>query len=162
MSRLAEIQQVIVPRTVVTEMQRFLRSMGEREYEGLALWAGRSEGHVFRVTNLLIPRQRARRTTDGVCASVDGDEMYRINAELLRAELRLIAQIHSHPTDAYHSETDDEHALVRTMGCLSLVVPDFAARPFSLADTAVYRLERSGAWRELDRRTVSSLIRIEN
>jgi len=162
MSRLSEIEQVIVPRTVVTEMQRFLRSMGEQRHEGVVLWAGQPEGGVFQVTNLLIPRQRATRTTEGVCASVDGDEMYRINAELLRAELRLIAQIHSHPTDAYHSETDDEHALVRTMGCLSLVIPDFAARPFSLADTAVFRLDRAGAWQELDKRAVASLIRIED
>jgi len=162
MSGFSELQQVIVPRIVLTEMQRFLRSMGERNHEGLALWAGQSDGSVFRVTNLLIPRQRATRTTDGVCASVDGDEMYRINAELFKAELRLVAQIHSHPTDAYHSETDDEHALVRRVGCLSLVVPDFAARPFSLADTAVYRLDRSGAWRQLDKRTVTSLIRIED
>jgi hypothetical protein len=114
------------------------------------------------VTNLLIPRQRATRTSEGVCASVDADEMYRINAELFKAELRLIAQIHSHPTDAYHSDTDDENALVRTVGCLSLVVPDFAMRPFSLADTAVYRLDRTGTWQELEQQSVAALIRIQD
>jgi hypothetical protein len=154
------IDQVIVPMTVTTETQRFLRSMGERGHEGLALWIGRPEGREFHVTNLLIPRQRARRTPDGVCASVDADEMYRINVELFKAELRLIAQVHSHPTDAYHSDTDDEHALVNTVGGLSLVVPDFAMRPFSLDDTAVFRLDRSGTWQELDQRAVTALLRI--
>ena len=162
MSGLAEVEQVFVARAVVSETQRFLRSMGERRHEGLALWAGRPGDRVFQVTNLLIPRQRATRTSEGVCASVDADEMYRINAELFKAELRLIAQIHSHPTDAYHSDTDDENALVRTVGCLSLVVPDFAMRPFSLADTAVYRLDRTGAWQELDQQAVAALIRIQD
>ena len=162
MSGLADINQVLVPRTVTNESQRFLRSMGERGHEGLALWAGRPDGEVFTVINLLIPRQTATRTLDGVCASVDAEEMYRINAELFQAGLRLIAQIHSHPTDAYHSDTDDENALVRTVGCLSLVVPDFAMRPFSLADTAVYRLDRNGTWQELSRRVVAALIRIED
>lgn len=162
MTGFTDINQVLVTRAITQETQRFLRTMGERGHEGVALWVGRPGGARFEVTNLLIPRQKATRTLDGVCASVDADEMYRVNAELFKADLRLIAQVHSHPTDAYHSDTDDENALVRTVGCLSLVVPDFAVRSFSLADTAVYRLDRAGAWQELDSRAVAMLIRIQD
>lgn len=161
MSGFGDIEFVFVPRIVITETQGFLRSMGQRGYEGLVLWAGQSQGREFRVTNPLIPHQRASRTADGVFTSVDAEEMYRINLALFKSQLRLIAQVHSHPTEAYHSDTDDQHALVNTVGSLSLVVPDFAARSFNLDDTAVYRLDGSGIWQELGSRVVHSLIWIE-
>ncbi len=160
MSSLAHITAVVVPREVAAETQRFLQTVGHRGQEGLVLWVGKVIDKEFHVTQLLIPRQRGIRTPDGVCAVVDSDEMYRINVELFKSGLRLIAQIHSHPTDAYHSETDDEHAIANTVGCLSLVVPDFGAGNFNLANTAVYRLSQAGEWVELDQRSAAALIRL--
>ncbi len=160
MTSLAHIEAVHVPLQVAEETQRFLRAVGQRGHEGLALWVGRPIDKQFQVEQLLIPRQRAIRTADGVCAVVDTDEMHRINMELFNSGLRLIAQIHSHPTDAYHSDTDDEHAIANTIGSLSLVVPDFGAGDFNLATTAVYRLAQSGEWVEVDPKRVATLIRL--
>ena len=41
-------------------------------------------------------------------------------------------------------------------------MPDFAMRPFSVEQTAVFRLDRSGTWQELDLRAVAALIRIKD
>jgi hypothetical protein len=153
---------VIVPIRAATETQKFLRAVGRRGSEGLVLWCGRSSGDRFEVTNILVPRQRAMRSDYGVCAIVDGLELHRINMELYETGLRMIAQVHSHPTEAYHSDTDDEHSIVNTVGGLSLVVPDFATRDFSLKECAIYRLAPSGEWKGLSRSEAAALITIRD
>jgi len=159
MTGFAHIRKVIVPFKLTSETQRFLRTVGRQRNEGLALWCGTAADEVFEVSQLLIPRQRGVRRPDGVCAIVDSAEMHRINMELYNSGLRMIAQVHSHPTDAYHSEMDDEYAVANTVGSLSLVVPDFATREFALDDCAIYRLHASG-WRELSAAEAKALIEI--
>jgi hypothetical protein len=144
----------------VGEAHEHLRELGRQGNEGMALWVGTVEGRTFHVTTTLIPRQTGVQTPVGICITVDGDELHRINVWLYERGLRLIAQLHSHPTEAYHSETDDTYPIATTQGCLSLVVPDFAVRPFALDECAVYRLDRRGTWQELTVNQVSSLIQI--
>lgn len=160
MTGFSGIRRVVVPLEAARETQRFLRTVGQRGNEGLVLWCGKAAGDTFNVTKILIPRQRGIRTADGVCAIVDSAEMHRINVELYESGLRIIAQVHSHPTHAYHSDTDDDYAIANTVGAVSLVVPDFAIREFSLEDCAVYRLEVSGEWREMSLEEVRGLIDI--
>jgi hypothetical protein len=162
MTDFAAIESVRIPKTVVDEGQLFLRKAGAAGCEGMVLWVGRADDKTFHVTDLLIPRQKGIKTKDGVCVVVDGDEMHRINMGLFESGLRLIAQVHSHPTLAYHSETDDRYALATTTGCFSLVVPDFAVRSFSLADCATYRLRKTGEWVEVPSERVRSTLIIES
>jgi hypothetical protein len=154
------IRVVRAPKSLFDDAQSFLRDAGRTGNEGLVLLAGRPEGQDFEISNLLIPNQRGIRSEDGVCVVVDEDEMRRINVHLFSSKLRLIAQIHSHPTEAYHSSMDDEYAIVSTIGGISLVVPDFARRPFSLDECSVYRLESSGRWGELSPENVRELIQL--
>ncbi len=116
----------------------------------MVLWAGTLADATFQVTQLIVPEQRGLRTADGVCVVVDGDELHKLNVHLFEHQLMLIAQLHSHPGAAYHSETDDNYAVATNIGCFSLVIPDFAVRPFSLEECAVYRLRASGSWDEVD------------
>lgn len=162
MTGFLNIRKILLPRAATTETQKFLRATGQRGNEGLVLWCGKATGESFEVTNILIPRQQGVRNADGVCAYVHGNELHRINMELYESGLRLIAQVHSHPTEAYHSDTDDEYAIVNTVGSLSLVVPDFAKRDFSLRECAVYRLSAKGAWEDLSSSEVEMLIEIQN
>lgn len=140
-----------------------LRAPGESGFEALVVWAGRwrdTEPGVFDVELVLMPRQRAVRTEDGVAVVVDGDALFEMNVLLNERSLRLIAQLHSHPGEAYHSETDDRYSVVTARGGLSLVIPDFAAGPFTLDSCAVYRLEVGGEWIEVPPREVASLFDI--
>jgi hypothetical protein len=131
--------------------------VGKSGHEGFALWAGNRVNHAFTVSNLVIPAQEGLRTSSGVCVRVEGDELHRINVWLFENELRLIAQIHSHPTDAYHSDTDDAFPIVTTEGGLSLVVPNFARGAPDLLTYAVFRL-LDGRWIELSDKSVSELL----
>lgn len=160
MTGFLDIQRVLVPREIVLEGQRFLTVVGQRRMEGIALWVGVREDDTFLITDLLIPRQRGVSGESGLCAVIEGDELARIGRELYAAGKLLFAQLHTHPTEAYHSSTDDEFSIVTKLGGLSLVIPDFAVRPFNLDDCAVYRLNGDGLWAEMTPDQASAFIRI--
>jgi hypothetical protein len=63
----------------------------------------------------------------------------------------IAAQVHSHPVGAFHSETDDNHAVVSHAGALSVVVPHFAKEATTANFTeksAFFYLLPSGEWIE--------------
>ncbi|WP_435626586.1 Mov34/MPN/PAD-1 family protein [Candidatus Ferrigenium straubiae] len=151
MTGFLHIQAVMVPRQVIEDGQEFMRAAGGMGREGMVLWAGRPEGPTFRVTDLVIPQQKGVSSRDGVCVIVEGVELARLNMELHKRQLQFIAQVHSHPGAAYHSEMDDEFAVATKIGCFSLVVPDFAKRPFSFNETAIYRINSAGEWLDAPR-----------
>jgi hypothetical protein len=160
MSLLAAVTTVRVPKKLVGDVMDHLRRMGQKGYEGFALWAGVVQGESFQVTHTLIPAQEGMRSRQGVCVVIGPEELHRLNVWLYENRRVLVAQIHSHPTDAYHSDTDDDYPIATTVGGLSLVVPDFAVRPFSLHTTAVYRLSAAARWEELSIAEVAKLIHL--
>jgi hypothetical protein len=150
MSALSDVIEVQVPEDVIARGYEFMRAAGKARLEGMVLWVGRQQGYVFSVTDLIVPEQRGLSTPDGVCAIVDAPELQRLNMHLYRNSLELVAQVHTHPGRAYHSDTDDRYAIANTVGCFSLVVPNFAKRDYALHDCAVYRLNARGEWIEVD------------
>lgn len=146
MSSLTEITSVLLPVAVTRKTQAHLSAVGRQGLEGLALWTGVPEGKTFHIREAIIPRQQGISSSEGLLVHVEGEELHRINLHLFRSGQRLIAQVHSHPREAYHSSTDDEYAIATALGCLSLVVPDFAYLPFSLENCAVYRLSKPSWW----------------
>ena len=60
-----------------------------------------------------------------------------------------VARIHSHPGEAFHSDTDDRNPVTTFDGALSIVVPYFGLdQRHGLEACAVYR-RTHGEWREL-------------
>jgi hypothetical protein len=161
-NRLAHVEKVLVKRRDAQLVHSHLRDVGRKGFEGLGLWAGRQNGSVFQVDQAIIPAQRHIRTADGVCVITGAEELHRINVWLYKNGLTLIAQIHSHPGRAYHSSTDDEFAVATTVGCFSLVVPDFGTGPLDIGRFASYRLDASGRWREIPAARAAQTIVIED
>jgi hypothetical protein len=90
-------------------------------------------------------------TDSGLLVVVDGEALFRVNRAFHVRGLILAVQVHSHPTDAYHSKTDDAYPMVTLVGGLSGVVPDFGDGGIDrLDDWAWYRLTGSGEWKPLD------------
>jgi hypothetical protein len=162
MTRLVDVEKVLVKRRDAQLVHKHLRDVGRQGYEGLGLWVGRQNGSVFQVEQAVIPAQRHIRTADGVCVITGAEELHRINVWLYRNGLALIAQIHSHPGHAYHSSTDDEFAVATTVGCFSLVVPDFGTGTFEIGRLASYRLDGSGRWQEIIPSRAAQTIVIED
>lgn len=160
MSGFLDITQILVPGALVSEAHAHLQEVGTRDFEGQALWAGRREGPAFHVSHTLIPAQTGFRTAGGVGVYVEAEELHRINVWLYQQQLSLIAQLHSHPGSAYHSDTDDAFPVATTVGCLSIVVPSFAQEPFALSACAVYRLRPGRGWASLTPAEAQQLITI--
>ncbi|MFL5348698.1 MAG: Mov34/MPN/PAD-1 family protein [Hyalangium sp.] len=145
---LATVEIVRLSRRVLVETVRALQNFGSEGNEGLVLWVGLIEDAVATIQGTLIPPQESIRSEEGVGYFVTTETLFSLNRFLSEKRLRLIAQIHSHPTEAYHSETDDRYAIVTTEGGFSLVVPYFARTAHTLPEWAIYRL-RNAQWLEI-------------
>lgn len=126
-----------------------LREAGADGFELFVLWTGIIDESAFHVVNIHVPRQTSYQLGTGLCVRVDGDELHRLNCWLLDSGQLLGVQIHSHPTAAYHSDTDNTFPIVTLVGGVSIVVPDFGERGIFGRGTVAYRLERRRGWVEL-------------
>lgn len=142
------------------EVYGFLRKAGRERFEAVGLFAGTIENDEAFLSKGVIPLQKSYKLDMGLMYVVDGAELHRINVSLHKAGLKLIAQIHTHPMEAYHSDTDDEYPIMSTVGGLSIVVPNFASGPMSFQDWAFYRLRAQGVWDELSSDQVTKLIQL--
>lgn len=142
-----------VNRAHIEETAFALRQYGREGFEGLVLWLGEKNSDSSIVTNVMVPPQTPIRSESGVGYLVSGDTMFELNKHLHERSLRLIAQIHSHPGRAYHSEMDDKYAIATKEGSYSIVVPDFAMGEANLHKWVVYQLRR-GRWIELGKKEV--------
>jgi hypothetical protein len=118
-----------------------LRSKGAHWKEGVVLWRGTFDPP--RITDVIVPEQE----TSAGRFVVPLDERQRISRNLTGTGEMIVAQVHSHPDYAFHSPIDDQEAIPRRVGSLSLVVPDFGSRADLLDGAALFRLHQDGSWR---------------
>lgn len=104
-----------------------------------------------------MPRQTSSRTKRGLLVRVEGKALHKLNMWLYEHGEVLGAQVHAHPDDAYHSDTDDTFPIVTSLGGLSLVVPNFC-RAGLLTGSAAFRLTAAG-W-SVSERPVEQLIEV--
>lgn len=133
----------------------YLREAGARYRECVVLWLGRQSGRGIEVVNVYRPQQRAAQDMFHIPAS----SMIALRATLRRDRVMVAAQVHSHPREAFHSLADDRWAIVRHVGALSLVVPEFAAHTridTFLDHTKVFRFAPSADWCEVPPTEVTS------
>jgi len=133
-----------LPAQVARETDDALREAGDHGHERFVLWTGVLDADSFVVHHAYIPTQTGHRLSDGVCVTVDGDELHQLNRWLHENGQRLGAQVHSHPTEAYHSETDDSYPIATQRGALSIVVPNFGIDGVRGRGVATYRLTNRG------------------
>ncbi len=157
--RLDKVHKISVDSAVVATTLRVLQDFGARGCEGLVLWIGELTQYEAHITRAVVPHQKAIKSEDGVGYFVDGAALFELNRDLADSGLRLIAQVHSHPGEAYHSSADDRYAIVTADGGVSLVVPNFGRAPADPAAWAVYRLH-NGCWHELDSSQAGALLSV--
>ena len=154
---LVEIQRFDVSADIVTTTEAAVREAGADGYERFVLWTGTVTDDVFTVKTSHVPAQTAYRLDSGLCVRVEGEELHRLNCWMYEHQETLAVQIHTHPTRAFHSDTDSTYPIVTQLGGLSIVLPDFGARGLRGRGVATYRLTTSG-WRHLrDRKAVRLL-----
>jgi hypothetical protein len=147
-NQLRSVKRVTVKRETVNATLKTIKEFGRLGSEALILWLGDIESETAHVLKAITPKQQPISSEDGVGYFVDGNTLFQLNRDLSETGLRLIAQVHSHPQEAYHSAADDRYAIVTADGGLSLVVPYFGRAPADPTSWAVYRL-RGRRWEEL-------------
>lgn len=131
--------------SALEQARLFFEERGAFGYEGTAMLAGTSADGV---TRCVIPDQLARRTVFGV--SVEVTEKGKLElATALALDERYLTRIHSHPADAFHSETDDQNPGLTAEGALSIVVPFFGLGLRRGVEACAVYLYRQGRWLEI-------------
>ena len=162
MTRPIPISQITVERSLLAEMLRGMQHVGKHGCELLVLWLGDIDSKgCATVRSAFVPKQNLIAGEDGVGYFVTGETLFHLNRGLSETGLRLIAQVHSHPTVAYHSDADDRYAIITSDGGLSLVVPNFGHVAADPAEWAIYRL-CDNEWRELSERDVHQLFSVRD
>ena len=158
MTDLTQVREFHVATTIVSDTEQALTAAGRRGYERFVLWSGVIVNEIATVHTAHVPDQTSYKTRDGLLVTVPGDALHELNVWLYANHETLVAQVHAHPTDAFHSDTDDTYPMVTALGGLSIVVPDFARHGLDCSRTAVYRLTTKG-WLELPR-ALGTLLRL--
>lgn len=140
------MKRIVCSLSIVRETIEILRTGGARSEERVALWlSGASSRAPATVLEVYEPDQ---------IAEVDyfrllPHSMRALMTHLASTRRRIVAQIHTHPGQAYHSDVDAEWAIVRHVGALSLVLPKFAANTTPanfLQQVKIYEYSVEGEW----------------
>lgn len=135
MSGLSDIEKFRVYSDTLDTTLEWLAEAGRHGNEAFVLWAGRRAGSTLEITRAIKPRQTPRSTPDGLLVHVAGDALTEVNMFCYQQGEVVAAQVHAHPTHAFHSTTDDQYPLVTLLGSLSVVVPYFARKGRADMDT---------------------------
>lgn len=148
-----------VPRKVIADTTEALQNAGSEGYELFVLWSGTRERSTFTVRTTHVPEQTSYRTENGLLVKVTGDALHKLNVWLYQNGESLAAQVHAHPTDAFHSDTDDTFPIVTALGGLSIVAADFARHGLLTRESAAYRLTADG-WVHIPLGELAKLIEV--
>jgi hypothetical protein len=137
---------------VIAATERALQRAGAEGFEMFVLWSGVVEGSSFLTKTPHVPKQTSYRRRGSLLVRVEGQALHDLNRWLYEHDEVLGVQVHAHPTDAFHSDTDDSYPIVTLRNGLSIVAADFARDGLLVDGTASFRLGESG-WEAVDWRT---------
>ncbi len=132
------------PRLVLTEsciagLRPCLEPEIRKGHEGIGYLLGQSDG----TTTLVVTVVRPQAATTPGSVSVDSPSVARVVRLAVDRGLQLVGQVHTHPSDAYHSAGDDAGARIAYSGFVSIVLPDYG-RHLPALDGAVGYMYRGG------------------
>ena len=119
-------------------------------HEGIVYLLGRTDGTVTLAVSVFRPRSV---TTPG-SFHVEPKAMAACVHAAGQFEMQVVAQLHTHPGQAYHSDGDVEGARIRYPGYASIVLPDYGRRLPSLGGAAAYLWGAGRGWLELEQNDI--------
>lgn len=140
-----EAPRLIIARSCYDGLIAALRPATARRHEGVALLLGRGDAAV----KIALHTVRPVATTSAGSFQISAVEMARVIAVASRLDLEIVAQVHTHPGEAYHSQGDEEGARIRYDGYISLVIPDYGVRLPRLDQAAVYSFSSVLGWQQM-------------
>jgi len=121
--------------------------------ERVILWLGREEEDTYLVEEIFLPIQ----ITEEDYFNIPPEGMVELMGKLKATKRMLVAQVHTHPFEAFHSAADDRWAILRHLNAYSIVLPWFASST-SLTnfktDAATFILNHTNKWVEIDNQNI--------
>jgi proteasome lid subunit RPN8/RPN11 len=155
------LRRYVVRPETIDRTRDFLAERGERGYEATVLWLGRiTDESTAEIVCPYAPEQVAYRSEDGVAVEVTAKGLSALISALPDGVF-VLCRVHTHPGDAYHSDTDDQNLIIAHPGAISIVVPDFARSPIALTRCSVNELGPDGRWRELSTDEIGERFEVE-
>lgn len=149
-----------ISKSLVEQTLADLRAAGLRCSEGIVLWFA-PRGTRRTISKVIVPIHNA--SDDYFDITPEGNRQLREICQ--RERLILEAQVHTHPSRAFHSKADDKLAVVRHVDALSIVLPDFAARTTAdnfIAHSAAFMLTEDDTWVNVSHKAFEKLLTITN
>jgi proteasome lid subunit RPN8/RPN11 len=135
------------PRLLITQaclegLREGLAPEIRKGHEGIVYLLGRTDGSLTLAVTVFRPDAQ---TTSG-SFFVDARAMAVGVRLAARLNLQIVAQVHTHPKTAFHSDGDVEGAKIRYAGYSSLVIPEYGRHLPRLDGAAVYMFRPDGKW----------------
>lgn len=137
------------PQSFIDETLSHLRVGGSRKCETVVLWLGTVLDGIGEVRDVYRPEQKV----DIDFFHIPQESMRAMMKRIKETRFQILAQVHSHPEDAFHSRADDTWAIIRHVGAVSIVIPYFADGTdiSTFGDrAATYQLDATNSWVEID------------
>ena len=151
----SRIERYFVPDDLFRTTLAALRREGRDLVESTAYWAGSVSGDTATITTIIVPigpgvrmHRLQVRVSDRLVAAIDAmlDPPYRV----------LLAQVHTHAGEAFHSAVDDAYG-IDTLGFISVVVPDFGRSELAAFPRWSFNeCVGAGRYREMGRAEIAS------
>jgi hypothetical protein len=149
------LHNYVIPRRVLDATRAFLYARGLRGAEAVVVWIGPVlDDTTAEITDAYVPEQIAHKSDYGASVEVTQEGLTRLISSLEPGTF-VVCRVHSHPSEAYHSDLDDMNMLISHQGAISIVVPYFARGTIALEECSVNELVHDRGWRELGRREVA-------
>jgi hypothetical protein len=129
-------------RNLVAELER--RTHGHHESGAFLLGterAGRREVQEVIFYDELDPEAYS----SGVCV-LHGDAFAKLWAECRRRKLTVVADAHTHPEEAFQSDSDKANPMVARAGHIAIIIPGFGKWPLRARDLRVYEYCGQHEW----------------
>ena len=133
-----KINKILLPNKVLRKTLNIFREYGNNYLEAFSVWVGEEKGATFAIKNVWFPKQE----NTMISYFISDIDVHYINVRLNKKRYSIIAQLHTHPRDAFHSCIDNHFSILTLPGSFSIVVPDFGNIIINknLSNLEVYRL----------------------
>ena len=150
------INKIRIPYSILEKTLEFFKEYGKHDLEACAIWVGEEHHDIFEIKEVWFPKQE----NTMISYHIPDIDVHNINVKLNKYKYSAIAQLHTHPGDAFHSSVDDEYTILSLPGSFSIVMPDYGDIPIcAIDDWVVYRL-LNGEWTLQTKNKVRSLFQI--
>jgi hypothetical protein len=155
------LKRLMITRPMLERTRVLLARPGEQGLEAAVLWLGLVVSTIeARVDAVLFPRQIAYRTDEGLAVEIPVEEWTGIALRLPPGYF-VLAKLHTHSADAYHSDMDAANPYMRHEGAFAITVPCFARCPFDTFEGWSVNIFCQQQWARIDRSEFAQTIVVE-